>query len=153
MKNKTKTYILLIAVLGLWGTIAYKILTSLNPKLPEIQERELAVNFNPKGNTSIDTFSVKLMDRDPFLGTLSSKSKPKVQITKKKPLSPWIPISYQGVIKSQNPKEQVFVLSINGKGQLLKKGQQIDSITLLRGNSKAVVLRYKNQQKSFKRVR
>ena len=32
---------------------------------------------------------------------------------------------------------------------LLKKGQSIDSITLIRGNKKTIVVRYKNQQKLF----
>ncbi len=151
MKNKKKTYLLLVAVLSIWGIIGYKIWTGLNPGIPEVAQQDVDVSFNPKANAVIDTFSVQTTDRDPFLGTLRSqqivKSSPTLNKNHKKLI--WLPISYHGIVKKQASTQQVFVVSINKQQHLLKKGQRMDSITLIRGNAKAIVMRYKNQQKTF----
>ncbi len=148
LKNKTKTYFLLAVVLCVWGIIGYKIISVLNPEDIEVLQQDFAVSFNPKTNTVIDTFSIKTTHRDPFLGTLSSEKKKNFKTTKNRKKITWIPISYLGVIK-KGTSSQVFVLNIKGKQHLLKKGQSIDSVTLIRGSAKAVVVRYKARQKSF----
>lgn len=142
---------LLVVVFSIWGIIGYKIITALNPEIPEAIQQEFAVNFNPKANTVVDTFSVQTTHRDPFLGTLTIKRKAKSNAainTNRKKIN-WLPISYLGLIKKQGAAKQVFVVNINGQQHLLKLGQRMDSITLIRGNTKAIVMRYKNQQKTF----
>lgn len=139
---------LLIAVLGIWGIIGYRIITALNPEIPEAISQDFAVNFNPKTNTEVGTFSVQTAHRDPFLGTLTVQRNTNSRNTNRKKIN-WPPISYLGVIKKQGATKQVFVVNINGQQHLLKLGQRMDSITLIRGNAKAIVMRYKIQQKTF----
>jgi len=85
--NKKKTYILLVTVLAIWGTIGYKIINGINP----------------------------------------------------------------GLVKKQNSAEKVFVVNINNKQYLLKQGQTIDSVTLVKGNTKQIVMRYQNKLQTVKR--
>lgn len=146
LKTKKKTYVLLALVIAIWGTIAFKIVSALNPEIPELQQQSYVVNSSFKVDTKIDTFSIKTVNRDPFLGTLLKKESKKT-IKKKKPIQ-WKSISYHGSIK-KNKAEQIFIITINGKQHVLKKGQTKDSITLTYGNKKSVTLRYKNQSKSF----
>ena len=145
LKTKKKTYLLLVLVIAVWGTVAYRIVAALNPELPEIKQQDFAVNSNYKVETKIDTFSITKVNRDPFLGTYEKK-KPKKSAVKKKTVN-WKPIQYQGIVKKG--KNRMFIISINGNQHLLKKGQTKDSITLVYGNVKTVKMRYKNSFKTF----
>ncbi len=134
-------------MVAVWGTIGYKVVSALNPELPDMEQHNFATNMDYKVATKIDTFAIKMVNRDPFLGTLMKKEAKKY-IIKKKTIQ-WKPISYQGTIKQSQTKQQIFIVTINGNQYLLKKGQIKDSITLAFGNAKSVTMRYKNQLKSF----
>jgi hypothetical protein len=136
--------VLLVLVIAVWGTIAYKIVTALNPDLPEIQQQKIAVNDNYKVETTVDTFSISTVDRDPFLGTYTKKPS-KRKSKKRTPI--WIPIQYNGIVKRGH--NQMFIVSIKGKQHLLKKGQVKDSVKLVYGNSTSITMRYKNSTKKF----
>lgn len=148
MKTKKKTYLLLVLVVSVWGTIGYKVVSALNPKLPEVERHNFVASVDYKVATTIDTFSIKIVNRDPFLGTLLRKEVKKSGTNKRKPIQ-WKTISYQGFIKQKQTKQQIFIVTINGNQHLLKKGQTKDSITLAYGNAKSVTMRYKNQLKTF----
>lgn len=155
MKNKTKTYLLLAAVLCIWGVIGYKIINGLNPEEPQVVAQEYDKTFKPKTIAEIDTFSIKNVERDPFLGTLSSNKKTnftsKNTKTKVDNIKTIPNIIFGGLIKKQNTTDQVFVLNINNKQHLLKKGQTADSVRLISGNTKEIVVRYQNKSQTIKR--
>lgn len=135
-------------VIAVWLAIGVRALLLLNPSIPEVQQQDYVSNTNFKLNTKIDTFSIHTTNRDPFLGTLLKVETSKKKTMKSKVIE-WKPILYQGLIKQDNTKQKIFIVSINGKQYLLKKGQTKDSTTLIYGNSKTITLRYKNQSKSF----
>lgn len=78
MKNKTKTYLLLVTVLAIWGVIGFKMVATLNPDTPKVTRQDDMVLFSPKSKMANDTFSIQLSERDPFLGTLHIKKKPEI---------------------------------------------------------------------------
>lgn len=146
---------MLAAVLGIWGTIAFKIINGLSPDLSQSSEPVLDVTFKPKTIKTIDTFSIQNVERDPFLGTLSASktnNKPKATknsnqiVTKHQPK-----ITYAGLVKKQKTADKVFVVNINNQQYLLKQGQTADSVKLLRGSTKEITIRYKNQTKIINR--
>ena len=141
---------LLVLVLGVWGTIAYKIISGLNPELPELNTTQVVASTNFKLDTTIDTFSIQTVGRDPFLGTVT-KPKTTPNAIKKRKAVTWLPIEYLGIVKNKNHKEQVFIVSINARQSLLKRGQTKDSITLVKGNASTLTLRYKGEHKIIKR--
>lgn len=149
LKNKTKTYILLLAVLGIWGLIGYKIISTLNPETPESPQPDFVENFKPQSVKIKDTFSIQTLEKDPFLGTLQRKNSGTFKKTTTTPQIPWPQISYGGLVRRENSKEQVFVVNINNGQYLLKKGQSIIDVSLLRGNSKEIVVRFQNHTKTF----
>lgn len=153
MKNKTKTYILLATVLAVWGTIAYKFVNGLSPDVSEIARQDFDVSFKPKTNIKSDTFSIKNVERDPFLGTLASNKKRNTSSvnTTTKAIGNSLRITYGGIIKKQNSSDQVFVININDNQYLLRKGQVADSVKLVKGNTKEIVVRYKNKSQTIKR--
>ena len=149
LKTKTKTYVLLTLVLGIWGVIGYRILSAVNPTKPEIVQNNTVISFNPKMRTESDTFSIKTANRDPFLGTLLIKKKPITQNLKPKTTIIWKPIIYHGNVSNQKGKAKVFIISIDNQQYLMKQGQTLNEIKLISGNNKSVLLSYKGDRKTI----
>ena len=149
MNKNLKTYLLLITVIGIWGLIAYRIFSAINQDPTKQTLNDISVKFNPKAPKSIDTFSIATTLRDPFLGTLSAqtkqRSKQKGNVKPSKEIKNRPRITYGGMIKKQQSNQQVFVLNINNNQYLLKKGQTADSVKLIQGNTKEVIVRYHNK--------
>ncbi len=143
---------LVAAVLIIWGGIAIKINSGLRPKeIPVIENFQNQV-FIPSIHVEIDSFSIQKIDRDPFLGTFS---KPPKKI--KKPFRPppkpksLKQITYAGIVQKTKSKTPVFVVNINNRQYILKKGQTVDSVTLVRGSTNEIVVRYNRQLQIIKR--
>lgn len=150
MQSKTKTYILLASVLGIWGVIGYKIISTLNPETPELASTAFNTSFTPKVTTTLDTFSIQATERDPFLGTLYTKKRLITKSTKKVEVV-WLPIVYHGSVTQQASGNKIFVISINGEQHLMKLGQTIKEIKLLRANANEITLSYKGERKKIKK--
>ena len=143
---------MITAVLIVWGVIAVKINNALHSKV--LQEVETVQNqsFEPSFHIEIDSFSIQKIDRDPFLGTFT---KPPKKV--KKPLRPppkpksLKQITYAGIVQKTKSKTPVFVVNINNRQYILKKGQTVDSVTLVRGNASEIVVRYNRQLQTVKR--
>ena len=126
MKKRINT-ILLILVLGLWGTVIYKYVSQYFIK-PEQFTSKMNSNYNSISKIiSKDTFTLKPLKRDPFLNKVSIKTIPlkrtntipnKKTIPKKiEPVveKPFPAIIYLGYIKSTAQKNELLLLKINGK--------------------------------------
>ena len=144
MKSKTKTYLLLVLVLAIWGAIGYQILSAVNPEKEKVVNQDFVATFSPKTEMKIDTFSIETANRDPFLGTLLvKKTSKKIGSKLKQPPLVWKPITYHGNISNQNKKAVVYVISIEGHQYLMKIGQIVKEIKLINGTNKQVQLSYK----------
>ena len=112
MKGKTKTYILIVAFLGIWGTIGYKIVSAMIPEKPKTNLVDNTTKFMPKATKEIDTFSIQSLERDPFLGSFKIKgtNKPeKVSSITNKSDSIYVPVQYYGMLSNQNSNDKVYV--------------------------------------------
>lgn len=153
MKNKTKTYILLLAFLAIWGIIGLKVASTLNSDDPKSNNtQDFSNTFTPKGNVEIDTFSIQTLNRDPFLGTLYSQKKVNTKIKKPKETLVWPSITYHGTIAKQHRKSQIFIISINGQQHLMTVGLEINNIKLLKANNKEVLIYYSGAKKTIKKA-
>ncbi len=147
MTSKLKTYILLALVLCVWGIIGYRIFSAVNPTRPTNMINEEMLVFKPKATKIKDTFSIQPVDRDPFLGKLYvSKKKAKGNTTKQHTVE-WLSITYHGNISKKNDKQQIFIVTIDKTQYLMKIGQTIKNIKLLKGNSSNVTMIYKGNRK------
>jgi len=145
LKNKTKTCLLIVAVLGIWGTVAYQFFTGISPKPPQEIVALSSPSFKPQAQKAIDTFSITEVARDPFLGTLKQKRvSPNKLRSKKKDTINQPHIVYKGLVKRQETNQQVFVVDIDNTQYLLKRGQTVKSLTLLKGNSEKISVRFNN---------
>lgn len=140
---------LIVLVLAIWGVIGYQMLSVVNSETAKVFEQDFVATFNPKVKTEVDTFSIQIANRDPFMGTLLVKKKVKIKsLSKTKNIKAiWMPITYHGNISNQNKKTTVYIISIGGSQYLMKVGQQIKDLKLVKGNMEYVQLSYKGAVK------
>lgn len=100
-----------------------------------------------------DTISINTNYRDPFLGKMYSKpilSSRKVSIKKNvvtsdNNLKPEIiqpSIIYKGIVSDIKDNYQVFMVLIDNKTYLMKKGQTENGLQLLSGNRTSIKIKY-----------
>lgn len=130
MKNKVQW--LVVLVLGIWGTIAYKIFQSRDTEdMPE--STHVVEHVNNSAETR-DDYPLLLRYRDPFL---DGKPKPKVASQAKKPAAkkdklidtslniivPWEKIEYMGSIYNATRKITLATIRIDGAEHMAKQGE------------------------------
>ncbi|MFD0862237.1 hypothetical protein ACFQ1M_08445 [Sungkyunkwania multivorans] len=151
MKGKTKTYILLVIVLGIWGTVGYKFFDALNPDSPSIAQQDFTADFRPKELKPLDTFGITADYRDPFLGNFQKQQH---TIKKNIPTMPseqvsWPMVTYKGFVSGATKTEKVFLIQIQGQQHLIRKNEVVADMKLLQGNAKVVTILFKKEKKTF----
>lgn len=122
----------------------------MDSSLPEYVEPKVTFKDDFVFKDTFEKFSITRVNRDPFLGTIERpKTLDKGKNVKKKKLT-WKPIDYLGMITNNANKDRVFILSINNKQVLLKRGHIHDSVKVIRGDSKKITLKYRGNTKNFK---
>lgn len=139
MKKKVNI-LLIIAVLGLWGTVSYRFFKNFFYK-----DAGVAVTANVQASkfsiSARDTFMLRPLEHDPFLSSKGGginrgsthwvsvkKRMPKVNDVKK-PVAPWPKISYYGFIKSEK-NEELALIKIDDVLYKMHKKETKNSVTL-----------------------
>ncbi|MEW7291275.1 hypothetical protein [Aquimarina sp. 2304DJ70-9] len=153
LKGKKALYVLLPVVAFIWGAIIFQVIGAFSDEDPEIT-KAAEVNVAPVEVKERDKFSIGAIERDPFLGT-AYKPKKKVIVSKpkiKKPPLVWPSITYKGVVSGQGNANAIYLIQIDGADQLMKARQTISEVTLVKGKSSSVRMKYKGKIKDFKIV-
>ncbi|MBC7410098.1 MAG: hypothetical protein H7339_17070 [Arcicella sp.] len=150
MKNKKSIYILLPIVLLIWGSVAYKFFYFSENK---VKSKEANVfTSKPVAIKPRDTSSINVNYRDPFLGKMYSSNLknvgPKRSTKATKPELPKTPIVlqrilYKGIVSDTKDKTRVFMLIINGRTFLMKKGDTEIEVFLKEGSRESVTVKNK----------
>lgn len=157
MEKKKKTYLLLTAVLLVWGIIGYKIYKQFKPEpVQEVKESQL-ISFKTERPKNQFTYTLHKDYRDPFLGNFPIKKRQKTakkrmsKTIKSKPKKISFPrIIYNGLITPKKiTSHSVFMIAINGKNELFKVGQTNTEVKLLYGTEKEVQVQYKDSIQTF----
>jgi len=149
MKNKKAIYILLPIVLFIWGTVAYQFF-SFSDNDTDITDASHNFAVKPLKIKERDTFTINVNYRDPFLGKMyaPNTSHTVKHHTSKKiavPVEPviWPQIQYKGIVSDTKDKTRIFMLIINGKTCLMKKGEIQNDVLLKDGNRLSIDVQYK----------
>jgi hypothetical protein len=160
MKNKKLAYILLPAVILIWGAIFYRIFNAANG-----DEKSIAAEGPHKGAASersyTDTFSIIANYRDPFLGKLLSVTSdhPKPAIKQQKAPDPkpqpvalaWPALAYSGMIKNQRSSMQLAILHVNGQSHNVKTGETIDGVQVVRIFKDSVEVAFQKEKRIIRK--
>ena len=145
MSKNQKTYLLLLAVALVWGAIGYQIYSRYNPDTPVV-ETQIASTFIPNKKKEVENYTINPDYRDPFLGKIYRKPKPKVKQAVQKPQVVFPPITYNGIIKGET---KAFIISINGQEEIFKLKQVIKGVELIRGNDNEIIIKYQGERKKY----
>ncbi|WP_025741255.1 hypothetical protein [Aquimarina pacifica] len=156
LKGKKGLYILLPIVALVWGAIIMQVVGAFSDQDPVLVDSNIDMTVVPIKTKERDTFTLSVIERDPFLGTLyqpkkkivAAISKPKV----KKPALVWPSITYKGVVSGQNTGQAIYLIEINGNDELMRVKQTLSDVRLVKGFSNSVRLQYKGKTKDFKIV-
>ena len=151
MSKQTKTYVLLVLVLAIWGTLGYQIYTGLSSD-PEIEVSQEVARIRPLKVEKPEPFDIKADYRDPFLGKEPRKAASK-RVTAVAKVSAWdeVLVFYTGSLQNAQTGSRMYFVNIDGTDYILRKGQAQNGITLVAGNDDRITLKYKGRNKQFKR--
>ncbi len=153
MKNKKNIYILAAAVLLVWGILGYRIFSTIKPTINTQQTATTTAQFKPSTLQENTQFTINTNYRDPFLGELSKKqaikSKKAQKSIVKTPKILFPAITYKGLVSGKKNKSQVFLITINGQQYFFKKNTTHNTVKLIRGTTKEVILTFQRQQQTF----
>lgn len=161
MSKKKINIALILMVLGLWGTVAYRAASqyffSDGMALSGIQD-QAGVNFS---KIEKDTFALEAIGRDPFLNkSVAPVEKPidfkpsvprKIKPSATKTIQPkevvaWPEIQYYGYIKSRERKEELILVKIENRLYKLRKNDQVDGMFIRKVYNDSVEV-YFNKEK------
>lgn len=149
MTKQQKTYVLLAAVLLIWGIIGYQFINQFSSNNTEVSTTS-SFNFIPKKIKQQESYTVKADYRDPFLGKLPTDKKKKIYKKKKVPKTniPFPAIIYNGVVEGGS-KSKSFILSINGAEEIMTVGQTFKKVTLKKADESKVVVLFNSVSKTI----
>lgn len=166
MVKKKINIVLIIVVLGLWGSVFYKTVSQY------FFTKEIAANtaYSEKiqfNQINKDTFALEKVSRDPFLNkqTQEAVSYPKRQYTNNASAAPkrakpaiqprqltvWPAISYHGYIKDS--RGELVIIKINQKMFRLRKDALADGIIVKKISSDSLELDFNKERKIIKRFK
>lgn len=164
MTKKKINIVLIIVVLGLWGTVAYKTVSQYFFSKELIANKTHSNNELNSNQINKDTFQLEKITRDPFLNTLiqSADSIPKKHYSmtaivktntiaiKPKVVITWPFISYHGYIKSKEKNEALVLVKIDKKLYKVRKDEQIEGVTIKKVYSDSIELSFNTEKKTIK---
>lgn len=158
MKNKKLLYILIPAVIFVWGMIVYKIVMASGGN--ENEFFPIAEFTKAKPNEVLnDTFSIHPDYRDPFSGNQVKKTS--ISITPgpqkiQKVIAPvaiakWPEIIYGGIVKNQKSNKQLVLMQVNGQSKMMKVGESVDNIELTKVFRDSIEVKFGKEKRYIKK--
>ena len=167
MAKKKINIILILVVLGLWGTVGYR---AINRKLANGDT--ILQKQNQQSNVTInqinkDTFELKKINRDPFLNkefqtaVITPKSVVSHYSPVKKKITPvitpkadsnlsWPVLKYYGYIASKERNEEVVLLKIDSKLCKLKLNTPFNGLTVKKKYKDSIEVFFNAQTKMIR---
>ncbi|MGH2667449.1 hypothetical protein [Flavobacterium sp.] len=161
MSKKKINIALIMVVLGLWGTVAYKAVSQY------FFSNEIALN-DAQGQADFniskiekDTFKLETISRDPFLNKSVEPAKPTIpkpalpkkmvvpqpRFVKPKIVIMWPEVHYYGYIKSKEKKDELIMVKIGSKLYKLRKNDQIDGLFIKKVYNDSVEVFFNKEKK------
>ncbi len=160
MNKKHINIVLIIAVVGLWGTVLYKYVNRFfNTDELAYTSQDFSMPIIAK--IEKDTFAIKPLERDPFLGKLLIKKQnnfipknvviktPIVKTPEIKIDKPFPRVQYFGYIKSQDKSEKLILLKVNNKLERVRLNSNIDGLIIKQIYKDSVVVSYGKEIRGF----
>ena len=148
LKNKKFTYLLIILVILIWGSVFFKIYSKFGGG--KRVERSLLKSFGTSENSHDDSIFTLVLDYpDPFLkigGRVDNHPVTAANTPQKQP-TVWPPIEYRGYVVISNKKESSGLLKIQNADLLVKQGQEYLGVKIRTIKKDSIFVAYKMQSR------
>ncbi|MGY0426912.1 MAG: hypothetical protein ACWIPI_08820, partial [Polaribacter sp.] len=104
--------------------------------------------FQKQQTIETSFYKVQADYRDPFLGKFPKKKRTIKRIkktVKPKTTVPFPRVIYNGII--QGNKSKAYILTINGRQEIVKLGAKFQGVKLIKANTKQAVVKFRGVQK------
>ena len=160
MKKKRINIVLIIVVVGLWGTLIYKYFR------PHLAGQVVSQSIEYQNNNEVriatkDTFELRRLDFDPFFNKVVNKSvvftsNAAVSYPPKKPvvknLNKVFPtVSYFGYIKSTKRAKEMILIKINQQLKRVRLNQIIDGLIIKSIYRDSIEVVFQGEARTIKR--
>lgn len=155
MKNKKLLYVLIPGTLLVWGMIIQKIYSAASGTEGPLDQHTASIPLK-ENMVMEDTFSIHPVYPDPFreptkkiVAKSSEKtvSKQAVKKTNTAVISSWPSVVYGGIIKNQNSKKELALVSVNGQSSLMSAGDKAGDVQLLKVYKDSIQVKFGKEDK------
>ncbi|RYY12568.1 MAG: hypothetical protein EOO04_33410 [Chitinophagaceae bacterium] len=157
MKSKPIIYLLSFSVLGIWGVILVRLYLSVSDNDDNVLP-VAKVLTTPKAKVPKlypDTFKLLLNYPDPFTGAATAatdttgastiRKSPHAVLPVVSEVNPLQEMKYLGYVRDGRGRNNVAIISQNGKERMMKLGDTIGGATLSNIDRKKIAVRYKDR--------
>ncbi|MBF4485847.1 MULTISPECIES: hypothetical protein [unclassified Flavobacterium] len=160
MAKKKINIILIIVVLGLWGTVGFKTINGYFGQNTVIANTEIQTKNLSLKRIDKDTFALEKINRDPFLNKQFQQQAARVKlvsyhnpvkkvpaIVPKKPITNlnWPTLKYFGYLKSKD--QELVLLKIDSKLHKLKLNDPVDGLVVRRKFKDSIEVSFNSQNR------
>jgi cytoskeletal protein RodZ len=161
MKSKTSLWILIPAVLGIWGAIGWNVYSAMNGDEDNTTVKTVESSQQTESKVAPDTFELLLDYPDPFNNeTQKQKStSPLIHNTNNhqytatapavKEEAQWPTIIYSGLVKQPATGKMLGFLSVNGESYFVKEGDEVGGVRVEKITGGSVQLGWKKSVREF----
>ncbi|WP_131248802.1 hypothetical protein [Aquimarina atlantica] len=165
MNKKILNSVLIFFMLVIWAIVFNKIFKFFGNN---VEESNVSVNpitiVDPRMNFSKDTFDLRKVERDPFLGKyvvsrtkkrktntkLVSNNRPKkTNITPKNSVKkPWPKLSYHGYVKGSKSTSELILIRMNNKFYKIREGDMLEDISVKKIFRDSIIIKRSRESKT-----
>ncbi|MDG1697984.1 MAG: hypothetical protein P8H93_03570 [Polaribacter sp.] len=130
--------------------IGYQIYTRMHPPTPKVKTENIQTHFQEQKTDKHAFYTVNQAYRDPFLGKFPTKKTiRKKTIVSKNTTTVFPDIQYNGSVEGN--KEKSYILTINGKQDIVKIKQVLQGVQLIKATENEISVKFKNELKKIKK--
>jgi hypothetical protein len=161
MKSKTSLWILIPAVLGIWGAIGWNVYSAMNGDEDNATVKTIASSQQTENKVAPDTFELLLDYPDPFTNDPYKQKTTAAVIhntnnhqhtaiaSAPKEDAQWPTIIYSGLVKQPATGKMLGFLSVNGESYFVKVGDEVGGVRVIAITGEEILLSYKSQLEHF----
>ncbi len=161
MKKKYLNSVLIVLLLIIWGSVFYKYFGNKKSSLKNVEALDFTSNYKQNYMVAKDTFTLELIERDPFGASVSIQkiNQPKKSVRKPKSVTKpavkknivWPTITYHGFVKGESNTTRLILLKINNRLYRKREKEIVNDITLVKAYNDSLIVSLNNNNKTIKR--
>ncbi|WP_101448361.1 hypothetical protein [Aquimarina sp. MAR_2010_214] len=151
-------------MLVIWAIVFNKIFSFFGNN---VEENSISVNpitiVDPRMNFSKDTFNLRKVEKDPFLGkyTISRGKKRKTNtnlVPRRKKINsipknninkPWPKLSYHGYVKGAKSTSELILIKMNNKFHKIREGDILEDISVKKIYRDSIIIKRSRESKTI----